>query len=83
VVVWGGERWGGVEILPTSVSVCHVQDFSVEPVGNLLPHLLAYSGTVLLADPSERTRHNRQACPSFFCQPRVWKSTLTHSFIDH
>lgn len=36
-----------------------LQDFSVEPVGELLPQLLSSSGFVLLADPSERTRHNR------------------------
>jgi hypothetical protein len=36
-----------------------LQDFSVEPVGNLLPQLLSDTGQILLADPSERTRHNR------------------------
>ena len=31
----------------------------MEPVGRLLPQLLSDNGQVLLADPSERTRHNR------------------------
>ncbi len=34
----------------------------MEPVGELLPQLLSSSGCVLLADPSERTRHNRSLC---------------------
>ncbi|BDA46391.1 probable electron transfer flavoprotein beta subunit lysine methyltransferase [Coccomyxa sp. Obi] len=44
------------------VVACDVlyEDFSVEPVGELLPQLLSSSGCVLLADPSERTRHNRE-----------------------
>ncbi|KAK9906788.1 hypothetical protein WJX75_008015 [Coccomyxa subellipsoidea] len=44
------------------VLACDVlyEDFSVEPVGELLPQLLSCSGCVLLADPSERTRHNRE-----------------------
>lgn len=41
------------------------QDFSVEPLGKLLPQLLSDNGQVLLADPSERTRHNRQAATPF------------------
>ncbi len=45
------------------------QDFSVEPVGALLPQMCANTGgRVLLADPTARTRHNRY---SVLTHPRI------------
>ncbi len=52
------------------MALCFLQDFSVEPLGRLLPQLLSDDGQVLLADPSERTRHNRQSpCSTSACMP--------------
>ena len=44
----------------------------MEPVGRLLPQLLSDNGQVLLADPSERTRHNRHpSCSTSECMCSV------------
>ena len=55
----------------------------MEPLGRLLPQLLSDNGQILLADPSERTRHNRHlSCSIPACmapyQSRTMFASLLH-----
>ena len=58
-----------------------LQDFSVEPVGRLLPQLLSSRGSVLLADPTDRTRHNRCALLFLALSQRSLAQTI-HRYVD-
>lgn len=52
----------------------------MEPVGELLPQILSCSGCVLLADPSERTRHNRCAVPLALAHWSCSSTICMHDF---